>query len=546
MSNVYHKRINLRRILDSVVTRLLLLALCIITLGMVVRYFTLIRFLHEDLGNAVEGQQFALSRYIAHEIDQQLIQRKVVLKRLSSDLPGGLLQQPQRLHVWLNQKSREQSLFGRFAVVNDRGQILASTTPAADTAQLTQWAQNHRPGLSPVIGPLPRPLRTPAWLPVLAAIPQATPGRPAFLIGFSALANPGLLDGLQPSPAQSGQQGLMLMAPEEHWLIKASASGLVLQPLPQAGTPPLLAAASQGPDRSDITTSPNGSETVFASIAVPQTGWRVVSHLPGSVAFSAIHRAQVFFIRNATLAIGCFALITGLGLYLVFRPLFHAASLADRMSRGELPLEPLTTLRNDEVGHLIAAFNRLLGKLRLHQAELARMVHHDPLTGLPNRMLLSDRLKQVLAQAQHKQDQVGLLFLDLDGFKQINDTLGHQAGDEALRQIALRLSKTVRNADTLARIGGDEFVLLLSELGHDAEQVLHRVATQCINALHAPIPVAGKLCQVGVSIGIALGSRHSSSNELMRAADQAMYQAKKTGGGFVSVTLANADGTSPA
>lgn len=545
MSNVYRTRINLRRILDSVVTRLLLLALCIITLGMVVRYFTLIRFLHEDLGTAIEGQQFALSRYIAHEIDQQLIQRKVALKRLSSDLPSGVLQQPLRLHAWLNQKTRDQSLFGGFAVVNAHGQILASTTSAA-TAQLAHWAQSHPPGVSPVIGPLPQPLQTPALLPILASVRQTPGGQPAILIGFSALANPGLLDGLQPVPAQGGQQGLMLMDPAEHWLINAGASGLALRPLAQSDMPRLLEAAKQRPDRSGIAQNPNGSETVYASVSVPQTGWRVVSHLPGSVAFSAISRAQLFFIRNATLAIGCFALIAGLGLYLVFRPLFHAASLADRMTRGELPLEPLSSLRNDEVGHLIAAFNRLLGKLRQHQAELARMVHHDPLTGLPNRMLLSDRLSQVLAQAQRKQGRVGLLFLDLDGFKQINDTHGHQAGDEALRQIALRLSKTVRNADTLARIGGDEFVLLLSELGHDAEQVVHRVATQCINALHAPIPVAGKLCQVGVSIGIALGSRHSSSSELMRAADQAMYQAKKTGGGFVYVTLANADGTSPA
>jgi diguanylate cyclase (GGDEF)-like protein len=215
----------------------------------------------------------------------------------------------------------------------------------------------------------------------------------------------------------------------------------------------------------------------------------------------------------------------------VFRHLFRAAEHADRMTLGELPLEPLPVVRNDEVGHLIAAFNRLLVKLNGNQAELARIAHHDTLTGLPNRALLSDRLQQLLAQAQRKKTRVGLLFLDLDGFKHINDTLGHKAGDEVLRKVASRFAKIVREADTLARVGGDEFVLLLSDLADNASEAASIVAMKCINALQNPFSISGTTCGVGVSIGIALGSGSSSADALLMTADHAMYDAKKAGRG---------------
>jgi diguanylate cyclase (GGDEF)-like protein len=241
---------------------------------------------------------------------------------------------------------------------------------------------------------------------------------------------------------------------------------------------------------------------------------------------------QHFLIKNAVFAILVFAVLSSIGLYFVLRHLFYAAEHADRMTRDELPLEPLPVVRDDEVGHLISAFNRLLIKLNDHQTELTRMAHHDTLTGLPNRAHLSERLRQVLALARRNETQVGLLFMDLDGFKNINDTLGHEAGDEVLRQVAKRFANTLRESDTLARIGGDEFVLLLSDLEDDnAEEAVSTVAAKCIDALKTPFFIFGTSCIVGVSIGIALWDRESSADNLLRAADRVMYQAKKTGRG---------------
>ena len=186
-----------------------------------------------------------------------------------------------------------------------------------------------------------------------------------------------------------------------------------------------------------ITINAKGREEVSPSPRCPAPAgswWR------GAQQRGLRHRGQGASLsaENAVIAILIFGVAAGIGLYLLFRPLFRAASHADRMTRGELPLEPLPLTRNDEVGHLIAAFNRLLNKLNQQQTELARMAHHDALTGLPNRALLSDRLNSAGARAAER--KLGLLFLDLDGFKLINDNYGHKAGDKVLWQAAQRLS----------------------------------------------------------------------------------------------------------
>jgi diguanylate cyclase (GGDEF)-like protein len=190
-------------------------------------------------------------------------------------------------------------------------------------------------------------------------------------------------------------------------------------------------------------------------------------------------------------------------------------------------------VRNDEVGHLTQAFNRLLLKLKKQQSELELMAHHDGLTGLPNRTLLADRLAQALTRAQRSGLRVALLCIDLDGFKPVNDTLGHAAGDLALQEVARRLSATVRESDTLARIGGDEFMIVMGELDDDlaeAQLAVQTVAEKCLEALAVPMAIAGKVCQLTGSIGLVVGDGSSLAADLRLASDEAMYLAKQAGG----------------
>ncbi|TFV97077.1 EAL domain-containing protein [Oxalobacteraceae bacterium OM1] len=158
------------------------------------------------------------------------------------------------------------------------------------------------------------------------------------------------------------------------------------------------------------------------------------------------------------------------------------------------------------------------------------MADHDALTGLPNRALLQDRLKQALAHAHRSQTQVAVMFIDLDYFKHINDSLGHQVGDELLRMVADRLQHCVREGDSVARLGGDEFVLTLAMVGGSNDAAV--VAQKALDALDAPFLCGEHELHVSGSIGISLYPSDGADVEtLMRTADTAMYYAKEKGRG---------------
>ncbi|WP_373498053.1 diguanylate cyclase domain-containing protein [Desulfococcus sp.] len=165
---------------------------------------------------------------------------------------------------------------------------------------------------------------------------------------------------------------------------------------------------------------------------------------------------------------------------------------------------------------------------KLDQVELYRSAHYDRLTGLPNRALFLDRLDQAIRDARRYGRRFGLMFIDLDGFKSVNDTLGHDAGDEVLVQVAGRLNHCLRDSDTVARMGGDEFTAILPAV--DSPVSAHRVAKKIIEALNQPFHVSGHAPQVGASIGISLYPEDGTELDiLLKKADKAMYQAKKDG-----------------
>ena len=160
--------------------------------------------------------------------------------------------------------------------------------------------------------------------------------------------------------------------------------------------------------------------------------------------------------------------------------------------------------------------------------ELRHMAQHDPLTGLPNRALFNDRLGQELARAKRQQGRFAMVFLDLDHFKPINDTYGHGAGDHILKAVAQRLQKCVRAADTVGRIGGDEFVVLLAQLSD--EDPVQELAEKLRLALKPPFLLNGQELKLSCSVGVAVYPAHGTDAiALTKSADEAMYRAKEEG-----------------
>ena len=170
----------------------------------------------------------------------------------------------------------------------------------------------------------------------------------------------------------------------------------------------------------------------------------------------------------------------------------------------------------------------LLDEVHKQRDKIQQLATHDQLTGLPLPSLAADRLQIALHAARRSGKKVALLFIDLDGFKKVNDTLGHDAGDHVLKEVAHRLVKAIRAEDTAARVGGDEFIAVLGGLPDD--RVATQIARRAIRAISAPIEYAGQQTSVGVSIGMSLFPDHADDAQgLRRAADAAMYRMKRTG-----------------
>ncbi|MRW92780.1 EAL domain-containing protein [Duganella sp. FT80W] len=198
---------------------------------------------------------------------------------------------------------------------------------------------------------------------------------------------------------------------------------------------------------------------------------------------------------------------------------------------GELYLEFLTVSAvrdtRGQTTHYVGVFSDIT-KAKESQEKLDHLAHHDPLTALPNRLLFNDRLQHALQRASRDGEQLALLFIDLDRFKNVNDTLGHHIGDELLKQVAKALQDRLREGDTLARLGGDEFIVLLENI--DNQYGASLVAEKLVQMFEQPFMVAGHELFVTCSVGISLFPDDAADlNMLIRNADVAMYQAKARG-----------------
>ena len=213
-------------------------------------------------------------------------------------------------------------------------------------------------------------------------------------------------------------------------------------------------------------------------------------------------------------------------------PVSGAHETMGKRKNGSLfPLEFVVSSMQVGSRHLFIATLRDISERKAHTDALEYQALHDALTGLPNRSLFGDRLRQALLGARRNQKMFGVLLLDLDRFKDINDALGHDRGDSLLQEVTARLRGVLRATDTIARLGGDEFAVLTTDAKHPEDVVAS--AKKILASLEGPFAIADQMVETGASLGIAMYPLHGDDpSTLLRRADVAMYVAKRSGGGY--------------
>jgi diguanylate cyclase (GGDEF)-like protein len=295
-------------------------------------------------------------------------------------------------------------------------------------------------------------------------------------------------------------------------------------------------------------------EVITHNLISPFDDKEIIGHLETSMDSSLI-RTRAYH-EAGLLALSLLALIVLPGLViwqtiarLITVPIHFLSKQLHQITPGtDARISSMSSKQDDEIAQLVHDVNHLLGVVEVtlneerEQQQLIKemkqkyqhLAHHDMLTGLPNRSLLTDRLNQMLAQARRSTSQGALIYMDLDRFKPVNDTLGHDVGDLVLKEIAQRLLASVRESDTIARIGGDEFVVLLPSI--ESRQDASTVAEKIRAALALPFLASGHTINIGCSVGIAVYPEHGADEiSLMKNADVAMYQAKQNGRNNVQV-----------
>jgi diguanylate cyclase (GGDEF)-like protein len=442
------------------------------------------------------------------------------LERLQRGQPGQRTQAQVRLRDYLRSVHERFADYDELLAVDPTGRAMASSEPRPGSVRLPEdWPRRLRTEET-VLGD---PYRDDDGRTRFAMAIPITAASGRFLGGIVARANTQSIGGLLAN-FRPGGTGRVSVVDRSGALIPTDTTEVALS-LPADGMDRLRAAQGAAVEFRDQT----GAAVVGSLVPVGLLEWSVVASIPRRDAY-----AQVARLRNLTLLLltGLLVLVGllayGLGALMV-RPLDRLTQGAARVAGGDLAVDiPVTA--GAEIGYLTQVFNEMVVRLRESRRELERLTVTDVLTGLANRRHLMVTLDQEIRRSSRHERPCAVLMLDVDHFKQYNDTYGHLAGDDVLARVGNTLRDTLRTLDVAARYGGEEFAVVLPEARLDAAvDVAERIRTR-LSQETFPGNVDGKSGRVTVSIGVAAYPDHGDSSEtLLAAADAALYQAKKKG-----------------
>ena len=462
--------------------------------------FYLVRLVREDMEHLVGEQQLSTASIVAMDVNSELQDRLNVLTTVAGQLNKGLLEKPASLQAFLKDRPSISLPFNGGLFVTGIDGIAVADYPTVPGRVGTNYMDREsisvplREGKSVIGRPnLGKTLKAPIFS-IVVPIRDDDGTVIGSIAGTINLGLPNFLDKL--AVARYGKSGgYLLIAPQYRLIVTASDKSRVMEALPPLGAIPAMDRLFAGGQGTMILVNAKGVEVMNTGVPVPVSGWRVVVSAPTEEVFAVVRE-----MRQRVLIVAFIAALIATIL---------AVTLTVRLLRSQ------------------------------HSAVLGL---YDSLTQLANRRLMEDRLGQTMASSRRNGTYFAVMVLDLDNFKPLNDQHGHGAGDLLLVEAAHRLKGCVRNIDTVARYGGDEFVVILGELDADEEAatmqvgaIAEKICAKLAQSYQLKIKHPGKPDvtvehHCTASIGIAMSMNHEVSQDaIVKHADAAMYQAKDSG-----------------
>ncbi|MBQ5946085.1 sensor domain-containing diguanylate cyclase [Massilia sp. ST3] len=357
----------------------------------------------------------------------------------------------------------------------------------------------------------------------------------AILLGGIDLLRPSFAD--QIDALRAGEAGYLFIVTSDGTVVHHPNKALLLT-RPNEEAQPVLHAVRAAPEgwRTDMVDG--GSRALVAHRRLAHVDWIIAVSYPLRSAFEPMVSVRL----NSFAAAGLFTVLAGLfGWALVkilLEPLDKLQHNIEAHDAGAAGIEVFDTRERDEFGMLSRAVYRLSRHRQQSAQDLERKATTDVLTGAYNRRMFEEFLPAALARSSRSGEAVAVAFLDIDHFKDINDTWGHAAGDAVLVEFARRLEGAVRLTDTVARLAGDEFVIVFEQL--QAADEAHQIGPKILAAMAQPFEIDGKLLDVTASVGLAVATQHTAMEAIMHAADQALYGVKAAGRNGYAVNLVGA------
>ena len=486
-----------------------------------------------EMRAVVGGQQFALLSSAAAHIDADLAASRALLASLREELTAAPVRDASQLQAFLETHTSLRDAFFNVLVYDQDGMVVANLN---DRRAVRTQDFSERPYFVDTVrireGVISKPFRSAlSGKPVVLVTEPVfdIEGKMQYMLGAAIdLQRPRFFGQLE--SLKFGRSGYLFMITGDGTILHHPDHARILANVhSEAGGPvPATLAALAGFEGATEGKNKRGEQALLTYKRLHQTDWIIGAVYPVDEALTPLITMR----RKVLLASAGVALLAGLLAWLatlyLLRPLGALRNHVARIQQGSIQIGVFDVPRRDEFGELSRAFFRLSQQRQEAERELAAQARTDALTGIANRRMFEEVFALAVGRAGRMGNWVGLAYLDIDHFKTINDSRGHAAGDLVLVEFARRLRHAVRATDTVARLAGDEFVVLFDCL--DPAGAPDALARTILDCMRAPFLIDGDSVAVTASVGVALAAGGAGSMDaLLGAADQALYEAKHQG-----------------